>query len=439
VTDPAALTTFPRPFQIATVAAATSTTWGTNPFQTTPWMQQWNVSIQQEVMPNTVVVLAYVGSRGVNMVGQRDVNPPLASGAITPYNTGAIALNQNQILAPNFPGYLDKLVFVTGAGVMTPGGLQCQTATCTLATKDGQPIVNPATGRQSYGHLVQTGATFAALANSRWNPNFANTTSGITDLSSKYHAFQAGINRRMSNNLAAQLSYTYSQCRDVSSGNWSQEGGTNILNPYNVDDDLGPCTFQLTHNLSTNAVWALPFKGNALVEGWQISGIFYASTGGPFTVGGITALSNNIGATGNRMNYVPDAPGCNSEPTYKDFKSRLRNGFPIYVNPACFQIPTVGELGTSIRNQFTGPNQWNFNMNLQKGTHLTQSVNLELRLEVFNLFNHRNYGVPSTGFTQGANTSAASLVSATPNATFGQIDSIVGTMRQIQLGAKLIF
>ena len=63
----------------------------------------------------------------------------------------------------------------------------------------------------------------------------------------------------MTNNLAAQVSYTYSQCTDISSGNWSQEGGTNILNPYDVEDDRGPCTFQLTHNLSANAVYTLPF------------------------------------------------------------------------------------------------------------------------------------------------------------------------------------
>ena len=441
VTDPAALTSFPRPFQTATATAtATSTTWGTNPFQTTPWMQQWNISIQQEIMPNTVVVAAYVGSRGVNLVGQRDVNPPLASGELTPYfNTGAIALNQNQILAANFPGYLDRLVFMTGSGTRTPAGLQCLTATCTLATPDGKPIVNPATGRMSYAHLVQTGTTFASLANTRWNPNFANTTSGITDLDSQYHSLQVGINRRMSRNLSAQLSYTYSDCSDISSGNWSQEGGTNILNPYDVTEDRGNCTFELKHNLSTNAVWQLPFTGNPLVEGWQISGIFYASSGGAFSIGGIQALSNNPGATGNRANYVADAPGCNNEPIFDDWRDRDRNGFPVYVNAACFQVPAVGELGNTKRNQFAGPSQWNFNMNLQKNTQITDSVQLQLRVEAFNVFNHRNYGNPGFGFSQGANTSAATVVSGTPNATAGIIDNIVGTMRQLQLGAKLIF
>jgi hypothetical protein len=220
VTDPAALSTFPRPFQVPT-ATTTSASWGTNPFQTTPWMQQWNVSLQQELTSNTVVVLAYVGSRGVSMIGQRDVNPPLASGTLTPYfNTGAIALAQNQTLAANFPGFLDRLVFVTGAGVRTADGLECRTASCTLAAPDGQPIINPASGEMSYTHLVRTGATYAALANSRWNPNFGNMTNGVTDLDSRYDALQAGINRRLSRNLAAQLSYTYSRCSDVSSGNW---------------------------------------------------------------------------------------------------------------------------------------------------------------------------------------------------------------------------
>jgi hypothetical protein len=440
VNDPVALTTFPRPFQVPVVAAATSTTWGTNPFQTTPWMQQWNVSIQQEVMANTVVVAAYVGSRGVNLVGQRDVNPPLPSGAVTPYfNTGAITLNQNQTLAPNFPGFLDQLVFVTGSGVMTPQGLQCVTATCSLATPDGQPIINPATGRMTYARLVRTGNTYASLANARWNPNFANTTSGVTDLDSEYHSFQTGINRRMSNNLSAQLSYTYSKCTDISSGNWSQEGGTNILNPYDVTEDRGPCTFELRHNLSTNAVWMLPFTGNWIVEGWQISGIFYASSGGPFTIGGIAALSNNPGATANRANYVPDAPGCGGEPVFEDWKDRTRNGFPVYVNAACFQVPAIGELGTTTRNQFYGPSQWNVNMNLQKNTQITDSIQLQLRLEAFNVFNHKNYSNPGFGFSQGANTSPATVVTGTPNSTAGLITDIVGTMRQIQLGAKLIF
>ena len=447
VIDPTALTTFPRPFQVPT-ASTTSASWGTNPYQTTPWMQQWNVSVQQEIMANTVLVAAYVGSRGMSMVGQRDVNPPLPSGTLTPYfNTGAIALNQDQTLVANFPGYLDRLVFVTGSGERTPEGLECRTARCTLATPDGQPIINPATGQTSYTHLVRIGTTYSALANSRWNPNFGNITSGVTDLDSEYHSLQLGVNRRMSRNLGAQVSYTYSHCIDISSGNWGQEGGTMILNPYDVEDDRGRCTFELTHNLSANGVYTLPFTGNRWVEGWQVSGIFYASSGGAFSMPGIAALGSNPGATANnnRADYVPDAPGCNGQPVYENYRKRLRNGFPEYLNEACFRVPAVGELGSSKRNQFVGPNQWNLNVSLQKSTSLTDSLQLQLRLEAFNVLNHRNYGSPGSAgnvgvaWTQGANTSAATVGTGTLNPTATQIETIVGNMRQIQLGAKLIF
>jgi hypothetical protein len=188
-------------------------------------------------------------------------------------------------------------------------------------------------------------------------------------------------------------------------------------------------------------VYTLPFSGNRLIEGWQVSGILYASSGGAFTIPGIATLGSNPGATANnnRADYVPDAPGCNREPIFKDFKSRVTSGFPVYVNAACFGVPAVGELGNSRRNSFVGPSQWNFNMSLQKSTRISASAQLELRLEAFNVFNHRNYSNPGFGWTQGASTSAASLVSGVPNTTAGMITELVGTMRQIQLGAKLIF
>ena len=75
---------------------------------------------------------------------------------------------------------------------------------------------------------------------------------------------------------------------------------------------------------------------------------------------------------------MPDAPGCDGNPTFDDWQDRLRNGFPVYVNAACFQVPAVGELGNSQRNGFTGPSQWNFNMSLQKGTRSRQRVQMEV-------------------------------------------------------------
>ena len=235
-------------------------------------------------MANTVVVLAYVGSNGREhgrATGRESAAGERRADAVFQYRRHCAQPESDAgAQLPRIPG-----------SSRVRHGLRRQDARRPampdrdVHARDAGRKADRQSGdrRMSYAHLVQTGTAFAALANSRWNPNFANTTSGITDLDSQYDALQMGINRRMTSNLAAQLSYTYSKCTDISSGNWSQEGGTNILNPYDVTEDRGPCTFQLRHNLSTNAVYALPFTGNALVEGWQVSGIFYASSGGPFT------------------------------------------------------------------------------------------------------------------------------------------------------------
>jgi hypothetical protein len=102
-------------------------------------------------------------------------------------------------------------------------------------------------------------------------------------------------------------------------------------------------------------------------------------------------------------------------------------------------VPAVGETGNLGRMSLAGPKTFNVNASVQKNTRLTERFNLQIRVEGFNVMNHRNFGNPGSGFTQGAKTSAATVVTGTPNATFGQITGIVGTARQIQLGAKLTF
>jgi hypothetical protein len=151
----------------------------------------------------------------------------------------------------------------------------------------------------------------------------------------------------MSHNLAAQLSYTYSKCTDVSSGNWGQEGGTMILNPYDVEDDRGPCTFQLTHNSLANAVYSLPFRETVVRRLAGERDLLRELRRGVHDPGHPSAgQQSRSTANNNRADYVRDAPGCNGEPIYKDFKKRLRNGFRYTsTRPASASPPWVN-LGT---------------------------------------------------------------------------------------------
>src|SRR5207249_8294799 len=76
---------------------------------------------------------------------------------------------------------------------------------------------------------------------------------------------------------------TLAKCRDLSSGNFGGEGGTASTNPYDATYDEGACGFNRTHTFRVSGVVALPFHGNRIVEGWQISGILNWTSGAPFT------------------------------------------------------------------------------------------------------------------------------------------------------------
>jgi hypothetical protein len=168
----------------------------------------------------------------------------------------------------------------------------------------------------------------------------------------------------------------------------------------------------------------LPFKGNRLVEGWQITGIQTWHTGVPFSLGegALPFLGNNFDTP--RPDYVA---GCN---VYAN-----QNVHQWY-NPACFVQSPYGTLGTLGRNNLVGPGYVETDLGVMKETRIAERVSIQFRAELFNLFNHPNFNIPVTGvFTGGT----------TPNPTAGQITSLVGSgglsnvARQTQFSLKLLF
>src|SRR5205807_10301413 len=89
-------------------------------------------------------------------------------------------------------------------------------------------------------------------------------------------------------------------------GNTTNSGGTGGAvngpeNPYNASIDKGLCGFDIRHTLRVNGLWALPFHGNRLVEGWQISGIESAYGGVPVNI--TTGVSRAFQLSADRPNY----------------------------------------------------------------------------------------------------------------------------------------
>src|SRR5581483_3598928 len=175
----------------------------------------------------------------------------------------------------------------------------------------------------------------------------------LTDTTSysSYNGLQVGLTHRASSNLVYQFSYTYSHCID-SAYTYGGLGFNNvtsaITNPYNWNADKGNCSFDLRHNISFNAVYLLPFKGNRLKEGWQISGVTSWHTRVNFSLGeGDQAdLGNTFDSE--RPNFVPNAPGCNNN-VYAN--QTVGNWF----NLNCFAPSTYGTVGNLGRNNLIGP------------------------------------------------------------------------------------
>ena len=343
---------------------------------TTPNQMQWNLSIEREVMNNTVLTLGYLGSHGVHLWLQRDFNYP-------------IPCVQSASEVPNSP-YM----------------LQSQTG----CFYNGAPTFSNAAG----------------VASPRLNPLYNSQQMADTQGSSRYHAFQASLNRRFSGGLQFLATYTLAKSIDDSSGTYGLDGGGAISNSTNINADWGLSNFDRRHNLRISGIYDLPYKGNGLMGqvlgGWQITGIFTYLSGAP--VYPIASAANRVftGLVGNtgRPNVVA---GC--DPTGTGF-DQLHG---LWFNPACFALQPVGTYGNAGRDNIIGPNLWNLDDSLSKSWKLREQTSLQFRAEAFNILNHPSFQNP--GATIFAGTSFVG--------TAGRITATNSQPRQVQLALKLVF
>jgi hypothetical protein len=295
------------------------------------------------------------------------------------------------------------------------------------------PVPTITNGVYDFVHPSPTNPS-VLVANSVPDPSFGSLDMLATSSYSAYNALQVGVQHRLSANLVFQFSYTWSHCIDGSYA-YAGLGGNNVTsattNPYDWNADKGNCSFDLRQNIAANAVYVLPFKGNRWKEGWQITGIEAWHTGVPFSLGEGTQpyLDNNFDTP--RPNVVP---GCN---VYANQSVQQ------WYNPACFTASAYGTLGNMGRDALVGPGFVETDLGVMKETRIRERVTMQIRAELFNLFNHPNFSYPATAvFSAG---SAMTNYVSTPVATAGEITSLVGSgglsnvARQTQFSVKFLF
>jgi len=355
VVTPAGAPKFPVPYSSSTIPSINVSNGIYYHTTADPYIMQWNVNVQREILANTSVTIGYVGSRGVNLLHQIDINP------VTPR------------------------------------------------------VIN---GVTVYG--VPRGAAPGIISNPRENPAYAGLTYNKADSWSKYNSLQTSLNRRFSKGVQAQVSYTLSKCTDISSGSFGGEGGTSAMNPYDASVDEGPCYFDRRHNFRGSAIWALPFTGNPVVEGWELSTIVSAVSGRPF--------SPTIGfdQAGLQTTQRPNlAPGRTIDDIYT-------GNYNQWFDPTAFVLPAPGTLGTAGRDSLRGPSFLNTDLTVMRNVTVAQKQ-VQFRLEMFNIFNRVNFNLPNSNVFV-----AAPNGGGTYSATAGRITS-AGTPRQIQLAVKFNF
>jgi hypothetical protein len=192
---------------------------------------------------------------------------------------------------------------------------------------------------------------------------------------SSYNAMWLTATKRLSRGFQFNASYTFSKSIDYNSLN-SQ--GVVIQDSYNLRDSRGLSDFDARHRFVISGIYELPFRGNQLKEGWQFSTIVQSQSGNPVNI-----VINNGTFTGTNNTVRPDVTG---PITIIGTPER-------WFDPAPFVVP-VGRFGNLGRNVVIGPGFNNTDFSVIKRTKLTETQLIEFRWEVFDVFNHANFGQP---------------------------------------------
>ncbi len=308
----------------------------------TPYIYNYNLNIQQELFPNTVLQVGYVGSQGRKLLRLRDINQPTHA----------------QIVAFD--------------------------------------LANPPS---SYSGGVPRNFTAPLSAAAPVAPFYVNQLEASAV--SNYNSLQVSLTQNHWRGFTHHVAYTWSHSIDTASD--SQDYVPNAAEPTdstNVRGDKGPSNFDVRHRFVWSSEYEFP-KWETLGrmgDGWSLSGVLTLMSGHPFSmnVDGIDDYSGS-GQFVDRPDVVGPITYNRSDPTrFLDLTS--------FALPCTFQSPNDGfadscapgsrHFGNLGRNALMGPNYRNFDFAIGKMTTLTERFKLLFRADFYNLTNHPNFANP---------------------------------------------
>jgi hypothetical protein len=358
---------------------------GVQPDAKMPTLISYSLRVEQALDKNTSLTIGYVGSHGYHELIGIDANTPVPT------------------ICPNSP--------------------------C--------PALYPATFPAPLANTpVPAGSYYNAVGAPKANPTLANTWTWFAVGNSSYNSLQVDLNHRFSHGLSLRGVYTFSKALDDGdslNATTSANAPALASNPYDLQADWGPATYNATNIGVINAIYELPFgrgkpfandlsgMANGFVGGWSVTSIVTLQSGFPLT----PQLSYNPSNNGDTRN--PVRPFVNP-----NFRGPVVTGNPAqWFNPAAFLQPPAnsGFYGNIARDSVSGPGLATWDFSTIKNTSVSERLTIQFRAEIFNLLNRANFNTPN-------------LIVFTPtgvSGTAGAITSTSTTSRQVQFALKLLW
>ena len=364
----------------------------------TPFYQQWNLSYGLELPGATALELRYNGSRGHNLL--------LATALNEPWDLNDPATPQE---------IKDRITAAYRAG----GG----TASVADPNALGYGYTNPATGQTDLNFGPGNRLISSEVRAPYFGMNDAEALYLRSAGRSQYHALQVSLTRRLSHGVQVHGAYTFSRSMDLFSADpGSTAGGGRPDTPntgFSVENDSrdldanwAVSDFDRPHRVSVSAVWHVPGGRHVLLRDWQIAAVIQAQSGRPFSVFVPEAGLLRLGFQ--RLDF---APGHDAGTAAQQAADPVDGWFNVDA------LRAADGAGNTPRNFLRGPAQQRVDLSVTRRVPLGRA-HVELRAEIFNLFNARNLGMPENNFT---------------SSDFGAITNTVGGPRVSQFGARLSF
>lgn len=350
----------------------------------TAYSQTWNLGLERQLMSSTVLAITYTGTRGLKLYTLEDFNR-LGGGVIYNGDLGTSTQRMNMQY---------------GLGSYNRGNR-------------GDSYYNGLNVRIQSANLWQTGLT--VLSNYTWSHAIDNLSSTFSDSAYNYNV--------------------------------------GLLDPFNPGLDRGSADFDVRNRLVFAASWVEPWFKNSsnplakhILGGWELSSILTAQSGSPFTVfdctngffycgrvfqtGAANATGRGTRVGNNEFTFlnVPTEPAATSYFNPLTGTSEFGN-CTVPGQGATAPCPFPSNMAR--RNSFLGPGNWNVNFGLYKNIAVTERVKVQVRGEMYNLFNHPN------NYLNNGTIDVSSSVDAA--GTTGLVNVKKSGNRNVQMAVKIIF